>query len=83
MKRRIGFSLIELLAVIGIIVTLVSLAFVATQTIRHNADAAACMSNQRQIWLMLTACLLTATAGVLGAVDLGRGSKTQAEEVRE
>lgn len=51
---RGGFSLVELLVVIGIIGVLVGIAVPATLAVRRSADGAVCASNMRQIGVALT-----------------------------
>ena len=48
-RYRNGFTLVELLVVIGIIVILLSLLIPLVGTARHKSEVTACASNLRQI----------------------------------
>lgn len=54
MRGRRGFTLIEVLVVIGLIATLIGVLLPAVGGARDTARRAVCLSNQRQLWMAWT-----------------------------
>src|SRR5437879_5611225 len=69
-SRRIGFTLVELLVVIGIIAVLISLLLPSLNKARESAKRTQCLSNLRQIAVFLN---MYANA-YKGVVPLGANS---------
>jgi len=69
--RRSGFSLVELLAVIGVIAILLALLFPAAQAVRQAARKAHCSSNLRQV--MVGVMAIESNGNGYPVADNGRG----------
>ena len=72
-SRRSGFSLVELLVVIGIIALLISMLLPSLRKARFEAERVQCQSNLRQIGMGLEMYAIT-WKGWLFPPGLGAGS---------
>ena len=71
-RTRSGFSLVELLVVIGIVAVLLALLMPALSKVRAEANKAACMNNLRQL-LAAQMIYVTASGGYLTYPNWGHG----------
>ena len=72
MRRRQGFTLVELLVVIGIIALLISILLPSLNKARQAANKTACLSNLHNMAVSLTGYLSTFKGGLPPGVDYSR-----------
>src|SRR5689334_4243831 len=75
-----GFTLVELLVVIGVIAVLIALLLPALQRARQAAETVSCLSNLRQIGIVAASYVSENKGWLLGNCDIlqdGTGSSTE------
>ena len=83
MRKRSGFTLVELLVVIGIIAILVALLLPALGKAREAASSVQCMSNQRQVALAIFGFANDHRGYIPGGADaIGIGQLISASDAR-